>query len=389
MTSKVKKPPLDVNKLPLEGEGGLFPILGTIPDPRKARGIRHGVQSILAIAVCAVLAGARSFIAIAEWSDDQSQEILEKLGLQRALPPCESTIRRVLQSVDAEDLDRRTGAWMAQQVPLRESALSLDGKTLCGSSNGEQGAVHLLSAIVHGYGTVVAQVEVGEKTNEIPCVKPLLADLDIRGTVVTADALHTQRETARYLVEDKGADYVFTVKDNQPTLRQDIEILHLDADPPQHTTFDKDHGRIEQRDIWTSTALNEYLDFPYVGQVFLIKRTTTNLVGGIVDGRKTTEEFVVGVTSLSEEKANPVRLLELNRGEWEIENRLHYVRDTTYDEDRSQIRTGNAPQVMAGIRNLSISLLRLAGAECIAVATRYLSRRLELPLRLIGLSGTG
>ncbi|MEI6413817.1 MAG: ISAs1 family transposase, partial [Pseudomonadota bacterium] len=192
-----------------------------------------------------------------------------------------------------------------------------------------------------------------------------------------------------YLVEDKGADYVFTVKDNQPTLRQDIEILHLDADPPQHTTFDKDHGRIEQRDIWTSTALNEYLDFPCVGQVFLIKRTTTNLVGGLVDGRKTTEEFVVGVTSLSEDKANPVRLLELNRGEWEIENRLHYVRDTTYDEDRSQIRTGNAPQVMAGIRNLSISLLRLAGAECIAVATRYLSRRFELPLRLIGLSGTG
>ena len=389
MTSKVKKPPLDVNKLPLEGEGGLFPVLGTIPDPRKPRGIRHGVQSILAIAVCAVLAGARSFIAIAEWAEDQSQEILEKLGSQRVLPPCESTIRRVLQRVDAEDLDRRTGAWMAQQVPLRESALSLDGKTLCGSSNGEQGAVHLLSAIVHGYGTVVAQVEVGEKTNEIPCVKPLLADLDIRGTVVTADALHTQRETARYLVEDKGADYVFTVKDNQPTLRQDIETLHLDAAPPQHTTFDKDHGRIEQRDIWTSTALNEYLDFPCVGQVFLIKRTTTNLVGGLVDGRKTTEEFVVGVTSLSEDKANPVRLLELNRGEWEIENRLHYVRDVTYDEDRSQVRTGNAPQVMAGIRNLSISLLRLAGAKCIAVANRYLSRRLELPLRLLGLSGTG
>jgi len=277
MTSKVKNPPLDVNKLPLEGEGGLFSILGTIPDPRKAHGIRHGIQSILAIAVCAVLAGARSFIAIAEWAEDQSQEILEQLGSQRAQPPCESTIRRVLQRVDAEDLDRRMGAWMAQQVSLQESALSLDGKTLCGSRNGEQGAVHLLSAIVHGHGTVVAQVEVGEKTNEIPCVKPLLADLDIRGTVVTADALHTQRETARHLVEDKGADYVFTVKDNQPTLRQDIETLHLDATPPQHTTIDKAHGRIEQRDIWTSTALNEYLDFPYVEQVFLIKRTTTNL----------------------------------------------------------------------------------------------------------------
>ena len=155
--------------------------------------------------------------------------------------------------------------------------------------------------------------------------------------------------------------------------------------PPQHTTTDKGHGRIERRDIWTSTELNGYLDFPYVQQVFFIKRTTTDLHGNPVAGRKTTEELALGLTSLSVAQASPERLLTLNRGEWEIENRLHYVRDMTYDEDRSQVRKGNRPQVMAGIRNLAISLVRLAGAESIAAATRYLGRQLQRPLRLLGL----
>ena len=155
--------------------------------------------------------------------------------------------------------------------------------------------------------------------------------------------------------------------------------------PPQHTTNDKGHGRLEQRDIWTSTELNDYLDFPYVKQVFCIKRTTTDLEGNLVAGRKTIEEIAFGLTSLSVAEASPQRLLSLVRGEWEIENRLHYVRDMTYDEDRSQVRKGNRPQVMAGIRNLAISLMRLAGADSISAATRYLGRRLERPLRLLGL----
>jgi predicted transposase YbfD/YdcC len=122
-----------------------------------------------------------------------------------------------------------------------------------------------------------------------------------------------------------------------------------------------------------------------VGQVFCIKRTTTDLTGNLVAGRKTIEELVVGITSLSSEQASPERILTLNRGEWEIENRLHYVRDMTYDEDRSQVRKGNRPQAMASIRNLAISLLRLAGAQNIAAATRYLGRQVQRPLRLLGL----
>ena len=216
---------LDVTKLPLDGEGGLFSVFSDISDSRKKRGIRHPLQAVLAVASCAVLAGQRSFAALEEWARDQSREVLKLLGCRYGKAPSERTFRRVLKhQVNADELDEKLGLWVAEQQPSLEGAgLSLDGKTLRGSRDGEQKGVHLLSAVVHGSGVVVAQMRVSDKTNEIPCVKPLLADLNIKGAVVTADALHTQTKTARYIVEDKGAEYVLTVKDNQPTLRADIE----------------------------------------------------------------------------------------------------------------------------------------------------------------------
>jgi hypothetical protein len=142
---------------------------------------------------------------------------------------------------------------------------------------------------------------------------------------------------------------------------------------------------LERREIWTSTELNHYLDFPHLGQVFCIRRTTTDLDGNMLKGRKSTEETVYGVTSLSVRHASPAQLLAYNRGHWQIENRLHHVRDMTYDEDRSQVRRQRRPHTMATLRNVAISLLRLAGAENIAAATRHLSRQPERPLRLLGL----
>jgi len=155
--------------------------------------------------------------------------------------------------------------------------------------------------------------------------------------------------------------------------------------PPQHHTVDKGHGRLEQREIWTSTAINDYVDFPHVGQVFCIRRTTTDLEGNLVKGRKSTTETVYGLTSLRPEQASAATLLGYNRGHWEIENRLHHVRDMTYDEDRSHVRRGRRAHVMATLRNVAISLLRLAGAQNIAAATRHLGRKAERPLRLLGL----
>jgi hypothetical protein len=224
---------LDVRRLPLEGRGGLIELLRGLTDPRQPRGRRHSLVSIMAIAVGATLAGAQSLMAIAHWAVDQSPPTLRRLGC-RGRVPSEATIRRVLGRLDVRALDARVGGWLAQQAPLAGHALAIDGKSLRGSAAGDTKAVHLVSAVLHGAeAIVVAQHRVDDKTNEITSPTPLLEPLDITGAVVTADAMFTQTAIATHLVEDKHADYLFTVKDNQPTLRQDIEDLHLEgAFPP-------------------------------------------------------------------------------------------------------------------------------------------------------------
>jgi hypothetical protein len=229
---KENSPMVDVNRLPLEAEGGLIDLLRTLVDPRKPRGVRHPVVTIVAVAVCAALSGARSFKAIAEWAEGLSRDTLKRLGSKRWRPPSEPTLRRVLQRLDADWLDAQIGQWLAQQHCLAGAGISVDGKTLRGGHDHGQSAPHLLSALLHQEAVVLAQLAVEEKTNEIPKLPQLLDPLPIAGAVVTADALHTQVDTARYLVETKKADYLLTVKDNQPTLRQDIADLNLTAFPP-------------------------------------------------------------------------------------------------------------------------------------------------------------
>jgi hypothetical protein len=223
---------IDVNRLPLEGEDGLMDLLKTLVDPRKPRGVRHPVVTIVAIAACAALSGARSFCAIAEWAQGLSRDALRLLGSKRKTPPSEPTIRRVLQRMDADRLDVEIGQWLARHHPLRGRAVAVDGKTLRGGHDTNQPAPHLLSAILHQEAVVIGQIAVHEKTNEIPKLPELLDPLPLQGAVVTADALHTQQNTARYLVETKKADYLFIVKDNQSTLRQDIADLDWEAFPP-------------------------------------------------------------------------------------------------------------------------------------------------------------
>ena len=224
---------IDINQLPLEEEGGLMERLRSVLDPRKPRGVRHPVATIVAIAVCAALSGARSFCAVAEWAQSLSPEALKKLGAKRRNPPSEPTIRRVLQRLDAQHLDEHISQWLREHCSLAGQAVAVDGKTLRGSHDQGQKPFHLLSAVVHQTAVVVGQTAVGEKTNEIPKLCDLLDSIDLKEAVVTADALHTQAHTARYLVEHKQADYLFIVKDNQPSLREDIQALNLDDFPPR------------------------------------------------------------------------------------------------------------------------------------------------------------
>jgi hypothetical protein len=228
----------DVNKLALHGKNGLMSLLQTIIDPRKPRGVRHPVETVVAISICAALAGARSFCAIAEWAKCLDKDALRKLGSKRNEPPSEPTIRRVLQSLDADALDGQIGQWIMDNHPLAGRALAVDGKTLRGAHDNGCKPPHLLSIILHQEGVVVGQLAVEEKTNEIKKLPELLEPLAMEGAVVTADALHTQVETARNIVEKKRGDYLFIVKDNQPTLRQDIADLGLGAFPPSG-----DHNR--------------------------------------------------------------------------------------------------------------------------------------------------
>ncbi len=223
---------LDVRRLPLDGRGGLLEVLRRIADPRRPRGVRYSVLSILAIAVCATLAGAQSLVAIAQWAQEQSPRTLRRLRCFRGRAPSEPTIRRVLSRLDGATLDQRVGAWLAQQTAVAGQGVALDGKTLRGSAESTTPAVHLVGAVLHREGLVVAQHRVAEKTNEQTSVAPLLADCALTGAVVTGDAMFTQKTIATHLVEQKQADYLFTVKENQPTLRDDIVALQLDAFPP-------------------------------------------------------------------------------------------------------------------------------------------------------------
>jgi len=228
--AKLPQVEVDVNRLPLEGEGGLLEELSRIPDPRDRRGLRHRFEGVLAAAAMACLSGMQSYEAIAEWVAELPRDVCRRLGFYCWKPPSEPTIRRVLQSVDADAVDCTVGAWLSRQI--EGDAVSLDGKTLRGSHDGEQLAVHLLAAVTHGTGVVVAQRDVEEKSNEIPGAAPLLADVDLAGKTVTADAMHTQVDLADHLVEERGADYVFTVKGNQPTLLAQLEAVPWESLPP-------------------------------------------------------------------------------------------------------------------------------------------------------------
>jgi predicted transposase YbfD/YdcC len=203
----------------------------------------------------------------------------------------------------------------------------------------------------------------------------MLDAIDIAGLDITADSLLTQRDLANYLV-GRGAHYHFTVKGNQPTLQEDIRVLFAQRAGADFTEISPaDHGRIETRRIWCSSRLNDYLDFPHVGQVFLIERQAFHKKSG-----RESSEVALGITSRTPEQAGPADLLRINRGHWTVENSCHYVLDMTWDEDRCRIRTGHGPQNTSRLRRFAISVLKLHAkpGDSIASMTRRLASRTRL-----------
>ena len=373
---------LDLTGTVAEDRAGLLSVLAQVPDPRKPRGVRHRLAAVLGLAVCAVLAGARSYVAIAEWAADANVATLTDLGVGPVVA-CESTFRRTLQSMDADALDDAVGAWTGQRTsppPGQRRRIAVDGKTLRGSATGGEPGRHLLAALDHAHGVVLGQVDVEIKTNEIPLFTTLLDRIDLTDAVVTADALHAQRAHAQYLVRERRAHYVLTVKRNQPRLHAQLKALPWRAVPVGDDTRDRGHGRVEWRTL-KLTAVAAGLGFPHAAQAVQIVRRRRPL--NAKKRKKWSTETVYAVTSLTATEASPAELADILRGHWIIEDRLHWVRDVTYDEDRSQVRTRNGPRVMASLRNLAITILRLAGVINIAAALRHHARKPHRPLRTI------
>jgi predicted transposase YbfD/YdcC len=361
-----------------------------VSDGRRDQGRVHPVAVVLALCAAAVVAGMRSFTAIAGWVADVPAELLTQLYGQCAQAPSKATIWRVVTGADAAAVDAVIGAWLARQSAAHESdtdpsalvAIAVDGKTVRGATDIDGNQVHLLAAATHTDALVLSQVEVGAKTNEIPMFAPLLdqladTDVDLAQAVITADALHTQRAHAQYL-HKRGAGFVFTVKQNQPALFTALDALPWAQVPVAARDVDTGHGRVTTRTIQVLPAPAD-LPFPHVNQAWLVERYTTDPAGAPLSA-----VAALGVTNLPDDRAGPTCLATLIRQHWGIES-LHWLRDTLYREDNSTVHTRSGPRVMAALRNLAIGAIRLTGRHDITEATRSASRNMDRPFKILKL----
>jgi len=342
--------------------------------------------------VCvATLCGYRSYGAMAEWGRNYGAELLAALGFTRPTPPSAATLYRALRGIDRAAFEAAIGAWAEEVLAAvtvapeaGPTAVAVDGKALRGSR--KQGATgsHLLAAVSQGLGLPLGQRGVDEKTNEIPVFHELLRGLVVEGRVYTMDALLTQRAAAQAVV-DGGGDYVMVAKDNQSRLRDDDAAIlasppHLGLALTRASTVDLGHGRIERRRVTARALLAGDCDWPDARQVFVVERQVTHKKSGAER-----REVTYGVTSRDPDRLNARALLRLLRGHWHIENRVHWVRDVTFDEDRSQVRTGAIPAILATVRTTAIGLFRHTGEANIAAACRRCAAQPEAALALIGI----
>jgi predicted transposase YbfD/YdcC len=371
--------------------GSLYERLSGLGDSRQRRGRRYELAVILIGLLLAKLAGEDKPEGIVDWVQLRSAFFVDIFHLKRAAMPCAMTYRRVLaEAITISELDQLTREYLLSWPRAGQSRqIALDGKTARGVLAPDQTrAMHLLAAYLPDEGIVLMQLEVGRHTNEIPTAPNVLKVLDLQGKIVTADALLTQRALSQLIVE-AGGDYVWTVKDNQPQLRRDIEQLFAPeaclpgtspviTDQPSVQTVEKNRGRIETRCLTTCSLLTDSSDWPSLQQVFKLERRRVLGVTGEIQ-----TEVVYGVTSLTAQAASPQRLLALNRGHWGIENGLHYRRDVTLREDAGRTKFKRFGQVIASLNNLIIGLTIGRGWTNLAQARRYYEAHPDLALKLL------
>jgi predicted transposase YbfD/YdcC len=317
--------------------------------------------------------------------------------------PHHNTIRRVFQNtLDEAEFDRMVEDYQQQRAGGGEQ-LAMDGKTLRGTRLPDQEpADHMLSVYDVQEQRVMVQERVDQAENEIVAAPKALERVNLEGKIITADAecsssgdagrnFHAQRTLSTQIVEG-GGDYLWVVKENQERLYQDIARLFAPDQPKpgfgkittdfrQAETVNKGHGRIEKRQIQTSTMLNDYADWPGLGQVYRLDRTFTWLRRGQVV--KTSQQVEYGITSLTREKASPKRVLQIRRQHWFIETGLHYRRDGTLREDATRMTKGASGRILATIHNLVLDLIKQAGFQNAAQARRWFDGHIDQAFALL------
>ena len=370
----------------------LYAYLLEIADRRKRRGCRYPLALILLLVVLAKLGGEDKPQGIADWARARAGLFVTAFGLARPGLPCANTYRNTLRdTVPVDDLEAHLRRFLAQLPrPGPGSQIALDGKTLRGTiPTGDNQGLHLLAAYGPAQGLVLQQVAVDGKENEISAAPRVLEALDLRGKVVTGDAMFAHRGLSKQIVA-AGGDYVWTVKDNQPQLRADIAELFTPTvslskgfntgptDFRQAQSIDLGHGRIEKRRLTASSEVHGLSDWPGLAQVFRVERQTRVVAHG-----KTRSEVAYGVTSLSPQAASAEHLLQLVRQHWSIENGLHYRRDVTFHEDAGQMKDWPMAQALAAINNLVLAILLQAGHTNMAQARRHYGAHPDQALRLL------
>ena len=371
----------------------LFAILLQVEDRRHAKGKIYPLANLLALILLAKLAGEDTPSGIAEWGANRVDELVEMKVLAKAKAPCHMTIRRVFQSmVSAEDLESLISQYHQRQLKQEEDGIcySMDGKTLRGTiPYGETRGTHLLSLYAPQQNLVLVEAAVDRKENEIVVAPHLLEQVDLKGTLVIGDAMHTQRETSSH-IRKAEAHYLWTVKGNQARTEWAIEKLFVheacqrQAGAPLSkeiriaSQVKKGHGRREKRTLWASSQLNDYLDWPDLQQVFRLERLIWH-----EKQHGHSREVIYGMTSLPHPQATPRKLLRLVRGYWAIENGLHYRRDVTLHEDRTRLTVGQAGHVLAILNNVVIGLCLHKGQKNLAKSRRFFNAKPLLALMLI------
>ena len=376
-------------------ERSLMEVLLELPDIRQAKGKRHELAQVIILVVIALVCGQNSLRQIANWGQQLNSQGRRRLGNRHGKVASYSTIRRVLLGLEAVTLAAALQSWVEEVLatyPARAElvGLAIDGKTLRGSSDTQAQipALQVLNALIEPLAVVLNSQAVPAQTNELGAMPDFLDQLRLIGRVVTTDALHAQRDQAQTIL-DKAGHYLMRIKDNQARTLATLQAwFQAEPTPMMPRTRDvfaeKGHGRLVRYTLQTTTALNTYLQqdltWPKVGQTLCIERRAICLKTGQVS-----TSYHYALTDLSPAQADPPTLFHLWHHHWHIENKLHWVRDVNFAEDRSQTRTGSLPLILSLLRNIVISLLRLNGYDRIADARTYFSLNVQLACSFVGI----